>query len=197
MAMIICTECGAQISAMAENCPHCGVQTIRGRTVEESKSLSVRHTAAFMLMLIGLWLFLDNLRIAVECLVIRGADWFTVCTVEEIEVVVKFLLSIALILVSVVDGIVLRCKSRRLQKRALVRWVPSEPVSRPAGDWQCECGRTNRPYVTACVCGRSKLDAHPNQQPEPEDDGFEFCPQCGAVHPVEDKFCRSCGNKLY
>ena len=39
------------------------------------------------------------------------------------------------------------------------------PVSQPhapvagkpqAGSWQCVCGRVNAPYVSSCVCGKSK-----------------------------------------
>lgn len=41
----------------------------------------------------------------------------------------------------------------------------TKPLSRD--DWQCSCGRSHPPFVTSCVCGKSKLDAVKPAAPAP------------------------------
>lgn len=60
MALVRCKECGKEISATAESCPHCGYKTAQGETAEKNQIRRVKrwiHTGVFLL---GLALVIIN-----------------------------------------------------------------------------------------------------------------------------------------
>lgn len=59
MALINCTECGKEISDSAENCPHCGCKTSRGKTATQGKLLLINCIFIIGGLILGLYLVLN------------------------------------------------------------------------------------------------------------------------------------------
>lgn len=72
MAIIICNECGKEISDSAKTCPHCGCETDFGKKEKKVKENSIIVLLAFGAICIGLILFLP----AFVTIVTNMNDWY-------------------------------------------------------------------------------------------------------------------------
>lgn len=172
MALINCKECGKEISASAERCPHCGYKTNYGKSIDGAKTLMVQYVIAVVLLLIGIILVINNLPHLLELHNDWKTDWFYqyndfsfvsfLKDEHETGALNKLLLGIALVVGSAIDLFVIKGKSDSLvvdtgeSEKVQTTKIGSEVAEKET--WRCaNCGETNDGRVATCqYCGVTK-----------------------------------------
>lgn len=147
MALIKCKECSKEISTTAVNCPHCGYRTAHGRSVSQAKIYLVWGIINFVLLAVGLILFLGNFQEFMDR-VDRLAD-YRYFSEEGQAAVRNFWIGIVMLVGCLIDSCVMW---NRLQE---MKSSGDNGFEMQSSEWLCHrCNTMNESKAACCVrCG--------------------------------------------
>lgn len=217
MALIQCKECGREISASAESCPHCGFKTKQGEVESKSKSLRLKQWIHTILFLVGLVLFVTNIGTVVD----RYEEWeFADGVIRDIWGVTKVTYmeyldaydQAGVFWATIIGAILTVCcavgalKNRGRLKRNVIETANERILygsdTQGSGQddvrWTCaSCGQVNLRRVAYCQsCGVSQSWSDSKLGVVASEHEPVTCPGCGAAAKPGHAFCVHCGAKI-
>lgn len=208
MALMKCKECGKEISTTAANCPHCGCRTAHGRTVSEAKVYLVWAIINFVLLIVGLILFLGNFEEFIDRF--DYLDRYKYFSEEGKAAVRNFLIGAVMMIGCFVDSCYLWNRLKDMQAKG------NNGFQAQDSEWRCQrCDTLNQSKATSCVrCGagrggvqvykeekipawkRVEMEEAEKSAAHEAESASRKCPQCGAEQDNANQFCGICGTKL-